>query len=109
MSIERSKSTNPSLCSVDEGCQPSLSNSQEAMDRGGVSVDGMSGKDAGLSQESSHRAERRQPAAQALSEAVRTGGAVGVSRSSDEPQESITCGEPRGGTCVNALPGDKGA
>jgi RNA-directed DNA polymerase len=43
-----------------------------------------------------------------LSEAVRTVGAVGVSRSSDEPQESITRGEPRGGTCVNALPGDKG-
>lgn len=78
------------------------------MERGGVSVDGMSGKGAGISQESSHRAERRQPAAQALSEAVRAGGAVGVSRSSDEPQESITRGEPRGGTCVKALAGNKG-
>ena len=108
MSIERRKPTNPSPCAKDEGCQPSLSNSREAMDRGGVSVDGMSGKDAGISQENSPRAEQRQPAAQALSEAVRAGGVVGVSRSSVEPQASITCGEPRGGTCVNALSGDKG-
>ena len=78
------------------------------MDRGGVSVDGMSGKDAGLSQENSPRAEQRQPAAQAMREAERAGGVVGVSRSSVEPQGSITCGEPRGGTCVNALSGDKG-
>jgi RNA-directed DNA polymerase len=78
------------------------------MDRGGVSVDGMSGKDAGLSQESSHRAEQRQPAAQALSEAERAEGAVGVSHSSVEPRDSITRGEPRGGTCANARPGNEG-
>jgi RNA-directed DNA polymerase len=78
------------------------------MERGGVSVDGMSGKDAGLSQESSHRAEQRQPAAQALREAERAVRAVGVSRSSVEPQESKTCGEPRGGTYANALPSDEG-
>ena len=78
------------------------------MDRGGVSVDGMPGKDAGLSQENSPRAAQRQPAAQALSEADRARGVVGVSRSSVDPQDSTTCGEPRGGTCVNALSGDKG-
>ena len=108
MSVERSKPTNPSPCSVDEGCQPPLSNSQAAVDRGGVSVDGMSGKGAGVNQESSPRAGKRQPAAQASSEAARAGGAVGVSRSSVEPSDSTTGGEPRGGTCANALPGDEG-
>jgi hypothetical protein len=109
MSVERSKPTNPSPCSVDEGCQPPLSNRQLAGERGGVSVDGMSGKDAGINQESAPRAGERQPAAQALSEAARAGGAVGVSRSSVEPQDSTTCGEPRGGTGANALPSDEGA
>lgn len=93
---------------MDEGCQPPLSNSQAAVDRGGVSVDGMSGKGAGVNQESSPRAGKRQPAAQASSEAARAGGAVGVSRSSVEPSDSTTGGEPRGGTCANALPGDEG-
>lgn len=108
MSVERGKPTNPSPYPEDEGCQPPLSNSRKAVERGGVSVDGMSGKDAGVNQESSHRAGERQPAAQALSEAARAGGAVGVSRSSVEPQDSTTCGEPRGGTCANALPSDEG-
>ncbi len=78
------------------------------MDRGGVSVDGMSGKDAGINQESSLRAVQRQPAAQASGEAVVAERAVGVSRSSVEPQESKTCGEPRGGTCVKAFSSDEG-
>ena len=108
MSVERGKPTNPSPYPVDEGCQPPLSNSRKAVERGGVSVDGMSGKGAGVSQESSSRAGQRRPAAQALSEAAWAGGAVGVSRSSVEPQDSITCGEPRGGTCANALPSDEG-
>lgn len=108
MSVERARTTNPSPWPEDEGCQPPLSNSQEAVERGGGSVDGMSGKDAGLSQESSHRAGQRQPAAQASRKADGTVGAVGVSRSSVEPQESKTCGEPRGGTYAKALPSDEG-
>ena len=108
MSVERPRTTNPSPWAEDEGCQPPLSNSQKAVERGGVSVDGMSGKDAGLSQESSHRAGQRQPAAQASRKADRTVGAVGVSRSSVEPQESKTCGEPRGGTYAKALQSNEG-
>jgi RNA-directed DNA polymerase len=108
MSVERARPTNPSPWPKDEGCQPPLSNSHQAVERGGVSVDGMSGKDAGVNQESSHRVAERQPAAQALGEAERSVGAVGVSRSSVEPQEKRTCGEPRGGTYVDALPSDEG-
>ena len=51
MSVERGKPTNPSPYPEDEGCQPPLSNSRKAVERGGVSVDGMSGKDAGVNQE----------------------------------------------------------
>ena len=108
MSVERPKSTNPSPWAEDEGCQSPLSNSRVAVERGGVSVDGMSGKGAGVSQESSLRAGPRRPAAQALGEAARAEGAVGVSHTSNEPRDSITCGEPRGGTCANALPSDEG-
>lgn len=108
MSVERPRTTNPSPWAEDEGCQPPLSNSHAAVDRGGVSVDGMSGKDAGINQESSLRAGARQPAAQASGEAVRAEGAVGVSRSSVELRASKTRGEPRGGTCVNAFQSDEG-
>lgn len=108
MSVERPRTTNPSPWAEDEGCQLPLSNSQKAVERGGVSVDGMSGKDAGINQESSPRAGQRQPAAQASRKAERTERAVGVSRSSGEPQESKTCGEPRGGTYARALQSDEG-
>lgn len=108
MSVERDSTTNPNLYPEDEGCQLSLSNSCSAVERGGVSVDGMSGKDAGINQEISVCDSKEQPRAQALSEADRAHGEVGVFHSSVDPQQSKSCEERRGGTYVNALQSNEG-
>jgi len=108
MSVEKPRTTNPSLWAEDEGCQLPLSNSCPAVERGGVSVGGMSGKDAGLNQEISVRDSKGQPSAQAFGKADGTHGEVGVFRSSVDPQQSKSCEEPRGGTYVKALQSDEG-
>jgi hypothetical protein len=78
------------------------------VERGGVSVDGMSGKDAGLNQEISVRDSKDQLSAQAFSEADRARGEVGVSRSSVDLQQSKSCKERRGDTYVRALQSNEG-
>lgn len=112
MSVERSSTSEPSPCSVGEGCQePSAKQSEMVYRTGGVSVDGMSGSDAGVNQEIfTGVCESKQPPAQAgqTGKAERAGGEVGVSRSSEEPAESTTAREPRGGTCAQANQSDEG-
>jgi len=107
MSVERSSTRKPNLCSVDEGSMESpRQQSGAAQHSGGVSVDGMSGNDDRVSQEicPSVRRQSGQPGAQAglTGEAQRAGTEVGVSRSSDDARDNTTRAEPRGGTCVQA-------
>jgi RNA-directed DNA polymerase len=112
MSVESGSTNEPSHYRNGEGCQEPSEQQSEAVQRvGGVSVGGMSGSDAGVSQEiSAGVCESRQPSAQAglASKAGRAGREVGVSRSSEEPAESTTAREPRGGTCVHANQSKKG-
>jgi group II intron reverse transcriptase/maturase len=112
MSVERGSTSKPSHYPNGEGSKEASGQQPwTAQPIGGVSVDGMSGSDAGLSQEISTGArESGQPFAQAgeTGEAKRAGREVGVSRSSDEPADSTTAREPRGGTCAQTYQSDKG-
>lgn len=112
MSVERGSTSKPSHYPDGEGSQETSGQQPGTAQRiGGVSVDGMSGSDAVVSQEiSSSVGERGQPFAQAgrAGEAKRAGREVGVSRSSEEPADSTTAREPRGGTCAQANQSDKG-
>lgn len=106
MSLEKSNNRKPSRYLNGEGCDAASSNRQAgAVDSGGVSEGGTTGREAKVSWEISERgAERSQPAAQGgvPTEAVRAGREVGVLRSSDEAVESKANVEPREGTQVSA-------
>lgn len=104
MSLERAN-REPSRYQNGEGCHAPLSNSQAAApDLGGVSEGDRTGRVARVSRENSSGASETQPAVQGgdPTEAVRAAGGVGVLRSSDDPPESKTGGEPRRGTWVKA-------
>jgi RNA-directed DNA polymerase len=117
MSVERDRTINPSPYPKGEGCQePSKDNGVKAAQRGsGVSVDGMSGSDAEISQEISFgaretekRTEQVTSAKAETDKASRAGGEVGVFRSSEDGTESRTGPERRGGTYVHAYQNDEG-
>ena len=106
MSPEISRPGKPNPCRKGEGCQgPPINSHTVAHPTGGVSASDRSGSEVRVSWEISRRgAASPQPAAQTgrPREAVRAMGEVGVLRSSDEPAETKTTGEPREGTYAHA-------
>ena len=94
MSVERDRTSEPSQYPNGEGCQEPSAKQPEVVQRiGGVSVDGMSGSDAGVSQEISCgvRATGQLTAQAGLTgKAARAAGEVGVSHSSVEARDSTT-------------------
>ena len=102
----------PSPCRKGEGCHVPLSNSCPAAQHlGGVSEDDRTARADRVSQENSHGASATQPAAQGgnPTKPVKAAGVVGVPRSSVDPSDSKTDGEPRRGTWVNGRGHSEGA
>jgi RNA-directed DNA polymerase len=94
----------PSPCRMGEGCHVPLSNScPAAQSLGGVSEGDRTGRAARVSRENSSGASETQPVGQGgnPTEPARAAGVVGVPRSSVDPSDSKTDGEPRRGTWVN--------
>jgi group II intron reverse transcriptase/maturase len=111
MSLE-TDNREPSRYPNGEGCQASLSNSQAAaLPLGGVSEGDRTVKADRVSRENSRGASATQPAGQGgnPTEPARAAGVVGVPRSSADPPESKTGGEPRRGTWVKANGHSEGA
>ena len=106
MSPENASTGKPSRCRNGEGCHAASSNRQPgAVDSGGVSEGDTTGRAVKVSWEISERgAATPRPAAQGgePSKAGRAVREVGVLRSSVDPAETKTAGEPREGTWVNA-------
>ena len=93
----------PSPCRMGEGCHVPLSNScPAAQSLGGVSEGDRTGRAARVSRENSSGASETQPVEQGgnPTEPARAAGVVGVLRSSVDPSDSKTDGEPRRGTWV---------
>jgi RNA-directed DNA polymerase len=102
MSLE-TDNREPSRYLNGEGCHAPLSNSCPAAQYlGGVSEDDRTGRGARVSRENSSGASETPPVGQGgePTELTRAAGVVGVPRSSVDPSDSKTDGEPRRGTWV---------
>jgi hypothetical protein len=100
MSLE-TDNREPSRYLNGEGCHAPLSNSRAAAQHlGGVSEGDRTGMAARVSRENSSGASETQPAGQGgkTIEPAKASGVVGVPRSSVDPSDSKTDGEPRRGT-----------
>ena len=111
MSLEKAKNQKPSRYLNGEGCQGEPSNRATGfLDSGGVSEGDTAGRTGRVSGEISTReAAKSQPAGQGGNiKTVRAGGEVGALRSSWDPTDRKTGGEPREGTRINARRNSEG-
>jgi RNA-directed DNA polymerase len=111
MSLENEQNQKPSRYPNGEGCQGEPSNRATGFPHsGGVSGDDTVERTVRVSREISTReAARSQPAGQGgNAQTVRASGEVGALRSSCDPAESKTGGEPREGTRINAFGNSEG-